>query len=359
MDASIEKLATFQHARVVYTPFAAPPGAQFVLTADPWSFLTATINQKLSAHPRGANRERLERALYYTDLAESFYAAAKEIGLPAKGTLAYYGILNLVKAYLSISGVDLETSVEHHGLSLVQGEKQKIQIASPAANVINIFHEFARLLGKPVTGRSALSLEELSGHIPEIHEMAFTLGHLPGSKRGFLLVDIRFLMSNSDSHIYTEIAYEKKQLNRVDISKFLRGPRKAYFQSDKDLGAELVHRSQRRKTFEWGHVPRKYSNICREYAAFDLASILTPDGYRYYCDLRSPTLHHLSYSLILMFYVGTAARYRPSEMVELLASDKRPLVAEALAVIPGQMLYHLISLCTGRNCVVPHSAIAS
>lgn len=353
------KEATFNHARVVYSPFGAAPGAQFVLTADPWSFLTATINQKLGGGPRGANRARLERALYYADLAESFYESARESSLPASGTLAYYGVLNLVKCYLSLRGVDLETTTEHHGLSLAFGKKQTIQIASASDNTLNIFHEFARLLGKPVVGKSTITLKAASAHLPELHEMAFTLGHLPSNKRGFLPVVIRLLLSQNDSRLFTEISYEKKQLTRVDTSKFLVGSRKEYFKDQEDRDGLLVHRSAKAKTCTWDNLPSKYANVCKEYADFDIGSLLTPEGYKFYCDLRNPPLHHLSYSLLVMFYIGTAARYRPSEMNELLHSDMRPLLSEALAVVPGQMLYHLVSHCTSRNCVVPHATIAS
>ncbi|WP_197454613.1 YaaC family protein [Stieleria varia] len=352
------KQATYNHAKVVYSPFEAAPGAQFLLTADPWSFLTAWINQKLAAGPRGPNRTRLERALYYANLAESFYAASRRSSLPAQGTLAYYGILNLVKCFLSIRGVDLETKMEHHGLSLPLGSKQQVQIAAPGGNALNIFHEFSRLLGKPVSGRETVTIKEIAGHLPEIHEMAFTLGHVTGNKRGFLPIDIQFLLTESDSHLFTEVVYEKKQISRVDINRFHRGERKSYFSEGVDRDGCVVHRSAKRKKCNWDSFPRIYRNACAEYAKFDVCSLLTPKGYVYYCDLRSPKLHHLSYSLLMMFYIGTAARYRPSEMRELLETDVRPLISEALAVIPGQMLYHLVSYCTSSNCVVPHATIA-
>ncbi len=352
------KQATFNHARVVYSPFGAEPGAQHVLTADPWAFLTARINQKLAAKPRGRNRMRLERALYYANLAESFYAAARRSSLPAEGTLAYYGILNLVKCFLSLCGVDLETQLEHHGLTLPLGKKQQIQIAAPATTKLNIFHELARLLGKRVTGKETITVKEVCGHLPEIHEMAFTLNHLTGSKRGFLPLDICFLLTENDARLFTEVRYEMKQLTRVNIAKFYVGKRKSYFKPKQERDGFIVHQSARRKACNWNNFSRIYANICSEYAAFDIASLLTPNGYKYYCDLRSPKLHHLSYSFLLMFYIGTAARYRPSEMNELLDTDMRPLISEALAVIPGQMLYHLVSFCTSSICVVPHATIA-
>lgn len=351
--------ATFNHAKVVYSPFGADPGAQFVLTADPWSYLTATINQRLSEGPRGENRLRLDRALYYADLAEAFYSATKTASLPISGTLAYYGILNLVKCFLSLRGVTLETKIEHHGLSLSFGKAQTIQIIAEPRGSLSIFHEFAKLLGKPVPGKTEVHLKDISGHLPEIHEMAFTLGHLPSNKRGFLPLDICFLLSDDDDRLFTEVHYEKKQLTRVDTSKFLKGARGAYFRDARDEEKYFSHRSKRMKSCTWGNFHKKYANICSEYASFDICSLLTPSGYKYYCDLRDPPLHHLSYSFLLMFYIGTAARYRPSEMKNLLASDLRPLISEALAVIPGQMLYHLVSLCTERTCVVPHAVVAS
>lgn len=350
--------ATFSHAKVVYSPFNAPPGSQFLLTADPWSFLTAWVNQKLAVGPRGANRKRLERALYYTNLAESFYAASRRSSLPAQGTLAYYGILNLVKCFLSIRGVDLETQMEHHGLSLPLSTEQEVQISAPSSSALNIFHEFARLLGKPVTGRESVSIKGICGHLPEIHEMAFTLKHMSSRKRSLLPLDIRFMVNAAETHLFTEVAYEKKQLSRVCSEKFYSSIRKQYFKESCDKDGCIVHRSANRKKFTWDNFDRIYRNVCTDYGKFDICSLLTPKGYAYYCDLSNPKLHHLSYSLLMMFYVGTVARYRPSEMQQLLDTDMRPLIAEALAVVPGQMLYHLVSLCTENNCVVPHAIIA-
>ena len=258
-----------------------------------------------------------------------------------------------------MNGIDLETKLEHHGLSLPLGQEQKILVSKPNPDVLNIFHEFARLLGQRVESKETLSLKSLSSHLPDIHEMAYTLGQVAGRKRAFLPIDVRLLFTDNEGYMFSEIAYEKKQLTRVDTRRFLTGKREDYFKASYEKEGCLVHRSARRKAFDWNNLPRKYSNLCKEYADFDISSILTSRGYVYYCDLQKPKYHHLSYSLLMMFYIGTAARYRPSEMSELLSSDMRPLISEAIAVIPGQMLYHLVSLCTQRNCVVPHATVAS
>ncbi|MGH9438899.1 MAG: YaaC family protein [Terriglobia bacterium] len=94
-----------------------------------------------------------------------------------------------------------------------------------------------------------------------------------------------------------------------------------------------------------------------EYTSFDVAPILTPRGYRYYVDLRPGELPHLAYSLMAMFYLGSAARYRPLEIRGLLEGGLRPLVSEFVSLTPRQFLYQLVSLTTGHECVIPFSAI--
>ncbi len=137
--------------------------------------------------------------------------------IPAQGTLVYYGILNLVKCFLSIRGVDLETQMEQHGLSLPLGSVQELQISAPSSAALNIFHVFAKLLGKPLTGRESVSIKGICGHIPEIHEMAFTLKHMPSRKRSFLPLDIRFMVNPAESHLFTEVAYKKNNFPEFEV----------------------------------------------------------------------------------------------------------------------------------------------
>lgn len=351
------KIATYNYAKVEFSPFAVAPSAPKTLTSDPWSYLTAWINQQ-TVNTRGANRKRLERALYYANLAESFHKSAEEVALPTRGTLAYYGILNLVKCFLSVRGVELETQYEHHGLSLVQGSKRQIQIGGRSTTSINIFAELAAQLGTPVSSRSTISLEHLCAHLPEIHEIAFTLNHLPGNRRRLLPITIQVLSDQSDTWLFSSVRYELKQRTRVQTNRFLGGARQSYFRPAVEEDGFVCHRSQRRKRYTVQNLPSIYRNICNEYGKFNIASLLTADGYRYYCDLANPDLHHLCYSVALMFYIGTAARYRPTEMVENLNSDLRPLLAEAVTLTPPQILYHLVSLITSSNCCVPRASVA-
>ncbi|MBK1711129.1 hypothetical protein CKO17_19245, partial [Marichromatium gracile] len=86
-------------------------------------------------------------------------------------------------------------------------------------------------------------------------------------------------------------------------------------------------------------------------------SILTRDGYKYYCQLQTSDYHHLCNSYLVMFYLGHTARYRPTEIQEVMSGELRPLATEAVALIPKQFMYHLVSLITGKLCVIPYSEI--
>jgi len=84
-----------------------------------------------------------------------------------------------------------------------------------------------------------------------------------------------------------------------------------------------------------------------------LASILTRNGYRYYCYLEPGDYPHLANSLLCAFYLGVVARYRPLQAAKLLESELRPLVSEFISLCPDQFLYQLVGQITERVCVVP------
>ncbi len=168
----------FDYRPVKYAHVQVEPGYSLLLTADPWSFLKANLLQR-KAGSRGKNASNLGRAIYYADLAEDFYAAAETADLPTEGVLRYYGMLNLVKCFISSEGVELEVDWEHHGLTLPLGDSNEVQLATPSSSGVNIFSEFAKALGTPISGKSTITFEEVCSHIPELHEVAFSLGHLP------------------------------------------------------------------------------------------------------------------------------------------------------------------------------------
>jgi len=345
--------AKYKYKLLKYSHVRAKPAQEAVLTADPWSFLHGNLLLRI-AKSKGKNRVNLERALYYSKLAEEFYKGAGLVELPAQGTLVYYGMLNLVKCMLATRGTPLETKVEHHGISLTPSMKFELQVLSATKDSVNIFAEFATALGTPVTGKSTIRLKDVISHIPELHGIGHSLGFL--SKPKFLPVEIRFLTNADHTYLFTEVTFSKGAEHTLPTNKFLRANRQEYFIEGFPQAGQVVYRSKRRKRIS-GDLSTPYMNILKEYSKFNIASMLTRSGYRYYCDLEPGSQHHLCYSLLMMFYIGTAARYRPSEVNEALNGPLRPLVTEAVALCPRQFMYQLISQITGQVCVIPYSMI--
>lgn len=356
MSDGIQAKCNYQPVR--YAHIKVAPGESVLLTADPWSYLKAHLIQKEKGS-RGTNAANLRRAVYYAGLAEDFYNTARTTELPAVGVVQYYGMLNLVKCFISTCGVELENVIEHHGLSLPAGETTQIFTTgtAEAADGVNIFSELAKELGTPVEGREGYSFKEICSHIPELHEITNKLGHLQTTSRKYLPVSIDFLVNEQFNKLYTEFRYQRKHDSTLPTAKLMRGNRAAYFGNKREEKGWVVFRSKRRKKLTTANWPIVYRNCLNEYDEFDLCSILTGSGYRYYCDLDPGKYHHLCYSLMAVFYIGTIVRYRPTVVADTFSSDLRPLVTEALAVLPQQFLYQMASRITGSICVVPHSQI--
>lgn len=356
MARQIEKgdLALYKYNKIRFSFVALDAGEQQVLTSDPWSFLSSHLQIRLN-NTRGANREKIERAIYYSNLAEDFYRAAENTPLPAKGALLYYGMLDLVKCYLSLNDVALESTHEHHGLILPLGKEQTVEVKGKMRDAVNVFQEFCRLLGKPITSPHDVRFEQALSHIPEVHSIYTSLGERP--KRKLLPVNVEFQVNRAKDKLFTEIIYQKEQEAKVEVNKFYKGERKKYFKDGYPREQKIVYRAQRRKSYKQDNIHRIYKNILAEYKKLDIVPILTKQGYRYYVDLRPGDLPQLSYTLLAMFYLGSAARYRPLEVKSLMEGELRPLVSEFVSLSPKQFLYQMVSLTTNKECVIPFAAI--
>lgn len=346
--------AKYKYNTVHYSHIQIRPGENAVLTADPWSYLHGFLLQACQKK-RGDNKKNLERAIYFAGLAESFYKAGELVELPAKGTLLYYGMLNLVKCLLSVKGVVLESVMETHGLSLSPENKFELKVASTQKNAVNIFSEFVKVLGTPVVGAHSLKLVDVISHIPELHGIAVNLNFVKKPK--FLPIDIRFLTNESHSQLFTEVSYDKRHEHAIQTEKFLTGERRTYYLDGNNLDNRVVHRSKGKKKLANNNWIKIYQNILKEYSKMKFASMLTDSGYRYYSDLESGNYHHLACSFMVMFYIGTASRYRPSEVNEVMSGRLRPLVSESVALCPRQFLYQLVGITTNRQCIIPYAMV--
>lgn len=356
MPRQIEQgeLALYKYNKLRFSFVDLAAGEQQILTSDPWSFLSSHL-QSRQKKARGTNLEKIERALYFASLAEDFYLAAESVPLPAKGTLLYYGMLDLVKCFLSLNDVQLETTYEHHGLILPIGKELTVEAKPKMRDGINIFACFCEKLGKEIKSLTEVSFNQALSHVPEIHGIYTSLGHR--QKRKLLPVDIEFQVNQARNKLFTEILFDKKQESKVDTTRFLTGKRQNYFKDGYSRPQKIVYRAAKRKAYTKGNMDRIFQNILVDYRSFDIVPILTSQGYRYYVDLLPGAVPHLAYSLLAMFYLGSAARYRPLEIKSLLEGNLRPLVSEFVSLTPRQFLYQMVSITTKKECVIPFSAI--
>jgi hypothetical protein len=264
-------------------------------------------------------------------------------------------MMNLVKAFLATNKVPLEDVVEHHGVTNTHGRQYSLTIQGKMRDCTNIFAEFAKLMGTPVKGKHEINLRHVFYYIPELHGIARSSGFFKKPK--YLPVQIDFCVNDTATYLLTEVSFSKGQQNIVDTSKFVKGKRKEYFLDSYESNGAIIYRSKRRKRVNNDNWARVYRNILKEYSELGFASILTRNGYRYYCSLQEGSYHHLCNSYLMLFYLGHTARYRPTEIQKLMDGELRPMATEAVAVIPKQFLYQLVSLITGKLCVIPFSSI--
>jgi len=340
---------------VEFSHIEVAPGAAATLTADPWSYARAHLSQARQGK-KGSNAQGYQRALHYTRLAEGFYAAMDGAETRTKGVLAYYGMLNLVKAYLSINRVELETVIEHHGMTVPIGKDRTIRLfPNTGGGNIQILGAFAASLGTPITGQIDIEYIEVCAQIPELHQLLFAGGHI--KRRKFLPIQIAFRVTEDRRKLFAEYHYDKGHEGDLPIRNFHKGERARYLRRSIRRENLIVHQTVATKPLSKKNWPTVYRNYLRTFNGADLASILTRQGYRYYCDLEPRGLHHLCYSLISMFFIGTISRYRPTTVEKTFAGRNRPIATEALSLVPHQFCYQMVSRLTDSLCVVPYAQL--
>ncbi len=238
------KEAKYKYQNVRYSHVLIKPAEAAVLTADPWSYLHGHLLQKITKSV-GNNKVCFKRARYFSSLAEDFYRAAESVDMPTKGTLCYYGMMNLVKALLSVNKIKLEDIVEHHGITNTHGKKHSLTLSGNMKCCTNIFLEFAKLMDTPVVGKSEINLRHVFSYIPELNGIARNLGFFDKPK--YLPVNIRFCVNEQSTYLLTEVEYAKGNEHSIDTEKFLKGDRKKYFQEPYQSNGNVIYRSKKRK----------------------------------------------------------------------------------------------------------------
>jgi hypothetical protein len=351
---------------VKYFQFGNSSGAPFILTSDPFSYLQAWLDNKINGikKDRGKTRNLYVKAKYFAELAEGFNHSAKQARMPSKGTLIYYTLINLVKTFLLVRGHDLETKIEHHGLSLPSNKKLNLKLANINDSGVSIFHEFAKEIGKEIKNveGNEIKFDEILRELPEVHEMGYALDLFQSTKRKFLPVELIIRTSANRKKIFYTIAYEKKFDKIMKTDKLTKGIFKNKLYQIDCKSDESKHYYKSHLYFNYtcnSDTSHKiaYKKICNDIADLGITPVLTRNGYRNYLNLEPSRMHRLSATLAFTYYIGTVARYRPTLNQEILKGKYQSIIQEAVNSCPNQFFYLLVSHITNQICAIPMAKI--
>lgn len=366
IEEELGEQVRLDYKAVKYFQFGNDAGAPFILTSDPFSYLQAWLDVKIKKikRDRAKQRELLIKAKYFADLAEEFNNSSNHASMPSKGTLIYYSFINLVKTHLLVNGYDLETQMEHHGLSLPSDKKLNLKLTPIGDNGISIFHEFAKTIGVEIYNSDGLELklDEVLRELIEVHEIGYALKLFPGTKRKHLPVEIVIRTNSNRKKIYYTLSYEKKYDKIMKTDKLFKGvfkdklvpiecnsdSSKKYFKSK--LRFNYTNTSVKSHTMA-------YKRICEDIEPLRINPMITRMGYRNYLNLEPSRIHRLSATLAFAYYIGTVARYRPTLNNEILKGKYQALIQEAVNSCPNQFFYLMVSHITKQICAIPMSKI--
>ncbi|EAY26066.1 YaaC family protein [Microscilla marina] len=350
------EVAEKDYHAVRYFQFGNKPDASYILTSDPLSYLKAWFDNRISQEAEESKKQPLKKAKYFVNLSQEFYTAFLAVKMPSKGVLLYYSFLNLVKAYLSANGREMETTEqEHHGLSLnSNGNGLKLAKSSGQGNGTLIFQTFAELLEQPVHSSAGdILIDDILQSLIEIHGLGASLDSWQGKPK-YLPIDLHIMCKNR-KQLYYELSYDKKQDKRLDTTK-LKSVSEII--KNEELGRQNNKSYYKSiKFFDYNNDDQgwkdAYQNIVKEVNNLNITTLLTRGGYRYYLYLGTPRLHRLCNTLAFAFYIGSVARYRPTLNETMLRGKHRAIIEEAVNACPKQFFYHLAGHITQEVYVVP------
>lgn len=360
------EIARKDYGKVWYYPFNCSPAAPFVLTSNPFAFLSAWLDSEISKIGKDTpQKRRLSKAKYFCRLAEDFNHSANTSRMPTKATPLYYAHLNLVKCYLLINGLDLEKVLEHHGLSLPYNYEDKLKIGKKPDEGVSIFREFAIATGHNFDslGGTDIDLKDILTELPEIHEMGFALNFFTG-KRKLLPIEIEIRVNEKRNKLFYELIHEKKNEKIMATEKLENNARFTDYikrieiegedPSKIRLRSNRMVRLDNKKEVSWQH---SYKKLCDEITSLGMTSLVTRSGYKFYLNLNPNRLNRYCSVLAFMYYIGSVARYRPSLNESILNGEYQILINEAIETCPNQFYYHLVGLMTKSICAIPLSKI--
>jgi hypothetical protein len=337
-----------------------------ILTKNPWEAIESAINYKLDKRSK-----KCDVCISFLYQARDFYIAYETARIASRPLLLYYSFLNLAKTLIVYRNSPSDLANATHGLSEDRGGYSKAIITARPDNKKGkeVYDLFSQALGNPPLNRE-LRFRLSTTLLPQI-----LIGHrlwaqaANKSERFIRAERISFLHNASDKTIWIIIDVKKSDLRSLNIStrEFLKFSGLEEFAEVNPAEADDEQRSYRESVVRLEQKsPTSYTAEAAK-PLHELPNVLrdrlwcimrTVPAYRRYYFWASPALKgDLVYPLLsvylVIFYLGSVTRYRPSYFEDLQTSPFGNLFDEIIQTQGQQMLFHLAAEFQERDVSWP------
>jgi hypothetical protein len=335
---------------------------------DPWMMIRRSVANRLPVRDRRAASALVEQA-------EDFYRASKSGASAAKPLLLYYCFMNLVKAYLLVSGRRPTVDNAQHGIS----ERSRVWPLigatieahhTPASGIaltgrrrIQIFDEFHLA----ITGRNLpLTRYRLTTLLPQVvpgHRL-WAIGAGPTTPERFLAVaKIEFVQSTAANQMWLRLYFYADDLKRLAMTHRMLMSCTGLDQNFHEVAIGPVGWTSRDLVCFEQRTPLVYAQRSADRIQDLVATlrhklwptVLNVSPYRKYyvyacpANERRQELPQLLSIYAIAFYLGSITRYRPHHFDKIWNGKYGPFIETFLLDQPSQFIYLMASEFSQRD----------
>jgi hypothetical protein len=337
-DLTIKGSTVRVHAAVGAPDFVE----RFVLSADPWDYVTLWLR-----------RAESKKALFYWEQARQFYDATEVLSEIANPLTSYYCCLNASKALLTHRG---RSFGEAHGVSgkTLKGKTalvhEEIQFHSSG-----VFPELARYFGDTVAANETHDLCSMLYNMPFIHR-AFTLTFKSSAELFIPLQEPKYVRKEDTSEAWFSACVEQKH-----VSSNLATVLPAGYEIDE--GSAQTCFIRRGSRFTWTNRPMSLKADIARLTTYhfetrrDIVPIMSSPNYWY---IKKAICGHLDKSLPALIFaalhrLSELSRYDPVRLSRHLDCQHNWLLSEFLRIAPAQFITLIACEVTGKEFVTPYA----
>lgn len=339
-----------------------------IFATNPWSVIRGAIHEITDANTKA-------QAASFIEQAEDFYRAYQSAHETAsKPLLAYYSMLNLVKAFALKKGVKNSYGRAQHGIQEavhpngIEFENSFLKAFKSKPGNINIFDEFMEAFtGKKLSANErVLDLGNIHAQILQGHRLwadAYTKG-----ERFIEIERIDFIHNEAEKKIWIVLNIFADDLTRFGISRsklLEEACLKNSFRNVKStetIDNRLLLKFEQINPISYTGRPSDKIHEATSIIKDQIwSAVLRMPPYRKNYLYLSPATEHrdrLPQALsvyAIIYYLGSVTRYRPYYFETILSKKYGPHIEEIISNVPQQFLFLLASEFAERE--VAHAPI--